>query len=57
MAKRAKSDDDQADPGIDVTALEYPRWLHKADGALKRIEDAAACADALADGWTLQPPA
>lgn len=43
-------------PVADPVASDYetPRWVHK-DGAQKRVETSAECADALADGWLLHP--
>lgn len=32
-----------------------PRYVHQPYGAMLRVETPEACADALADGWTLQP--
>jgi hypothetical protein len=32
-----------------------PRYVHRPYGEMLHVETAADCADALADGWTLQP--
>lgn len=37
--------------------MEFPRWVHKADGAQLRVENEAEYQDAKKAGWLLSPPA
>lgn len=39
-----------------VTDLEFPRHVHRWGGVYLRVENAADCMKALADGWALLPP-
>lgn len=40
----------------ELTTLEYPRHVHKPEGAYLRVENAVECANALDAGWELTPP-
>ncbi len=40
---------------MDLTALEYPRHLHKPEGAYLRVNTVAEAAIAVAEGWHVSP--
>lgn len=40
---------------IDLSALVYPRHLHKGDGESLSVDSPEACESALSDGWHLEP--
>lgn len=45
---------------VDLTTLEYPRWVHRFNDKSEvedlRVNDASEAADAVKDGWSVDVP-